>query len=142
MNQDPYFKYLLENISRAKDEVQKNSVSLNREVRMSELKENEVRRKIRTAEREERYAAMEDDDKKTFKIFRLTLDDLDAELLPLFDGEDRSDDYIREAADEVADLEKTLKWPSGVDAVKREGLYVLRDLVAATRAGRLAGIIK
>ncbi|MGY8658832.1 MAG: carboxy terminal-processing peptidase [Verrucomicrobiales bacterium] len=142
VNQDPYFKYLLEDISRAKDEVQKNSVSLNREVRMSELKENEVRRKIRTAEREERYAAMEDDDKKTFKIFRLTLDDLDAELLPLFDGEDRSDDYIREAADEVADLEKTLKWPSGVDAVKREGLYVLRDLVAATRAGRLAGIIK
>ena len=142
VNQNQYFKYLLEDIDRAREGVQKNSISLNREVRMTELKKNEDLRKKRTAERKERFAAMEAEDKKTFKIYRLTLDDLEAGSLPLYDTEDRSDDHVRRAADEVADLEKTLKWPSGIDSVKREGLYVLRDLVDAIRAGRLAGIIK
>jgi len=33
-----------------------------------------------------------------------------------------------------------LKWPSGIDAVKREGLHLLRDLIDATRAATLAKV--
>lgn len=142
VRENQYFKYLQEDIGRAKEEIAKNSVSLNRDVRMAELKESEERRKKRTAERKARFEAMEAEDKKSFKVYRLTLDDLDTELLPLFDRDDRSDDHVRKAANELANLEETLKWPSGIDSVKRESLFVLRDLVDATRAGRIAGIIK
>lgn len=140
IDKEQYFKYLLEDIGRAKAELAKNRISLNRKTRMAELKESEDRRKIRTAERIERFVGVETEDKKTFQTYRLTLDDLEKESLPLLDLDDRSEDYIRQAIDEVADLEETLKWPSGIDSVKREGLHVLRDLVDAIRASRIAQI--
>ena len=93
------------------------------------MKENEEGRASRRKEQIERFAKIEKRDQKEFKIYRLTLDDLNAGQLPLVDPKDESDDYIRRAVDEIADLEETPKWPSGIDAVKREGLHVLRDLI-------------
>ena len=49
---------------------------------------------------------------------------------------------MRQAKDEVADLDDTPEWPSGVDATKREGLAVLRDLVSAVKASKLAGVLE
>ena len=134
-SEERYFKYLLEDIERSKAKIEKNEVSLNREARLAELEENEKRRMTRNEEREKRFAEMEAVDQKTFQIYRLTLDDLHADELPLVDPNDDSDDYIRRAVDEEADLEEELDWPSGIDAVKREGLAVLQDLVTATRGG-------
>ncbi len=131
---EQYFNYLREDIERAKAEIAKNELSLNRQDRLSQLEEDEGRRHSRNAERRARFALVEEMDKKTFQIYRLTLDDLQKDELSLLDLNDRSEDYIRQAVDEVADLEKTLKWPSGIDSVKREGLAVLRDLVTAETA--------
>ncbi len=126
---EQYFKYLRSDIERAKKAREENSTSLSYDERLVELKENEERRASRRKEQIERFAKIEKRDQKEFKIYRLTLDDLNAGQLPLVDPKDESDDYIRRAVDEIADLEETLKWPSGIDAVKREGLHVLRDLI-------------
>jgi len=133
VSEEPYFKYLLEDIERNKAVIEKNEISLSRKVRLAELEENEKRRMTRNEERKKRFAEMEAVDRETFQIYRLTLDDLDADELPLVDPSDDSDDYIRRAVDEEADLEEGLDWPSGIDVVKREGLAVLQDLLAATR---------
>ncbi len=126
---EQYFKYLRSDIERAKKAREENSTSLSYDERLVELKENEERRASRRKEQIERFAKIEKRDQKEFKIYRLTLDDLNAGQLPLVDPKDESDDYIRRAVDEIADLEETPKWPSGIDAVKREGLHVLRDLI-------------
>jgi carboxyl-terminal processing protease len=126
---EQYFKYLRSDIERAKKAREENSTSLSYDERLAELKENEERRASRRKEQIERFAKIEKRDKQEFKIYRLTLDDLNAGQLPLVDPKEESDDYIRRAVDEIADLEETLKWPSGIDAVKREGLHVLRDLI-------------
>ena len=47
---------------------------------------------------------------------------------------------MRRAADEIADLEKALGWPNGIDAVQREGLHVLRDLIKAIESEGLAQV--
>ena len=47
---------------------------------------------------------------------------------------------MRQAVDEIADLEKALRWPNGIDAVQREGLHVLRDLVKAIESEDLAQV--
>ena len=136
--ENQYFKYLNADIERARMVRAANAVSLNLPKRMAELEESEERRRVRTEERIKRFEAMGKEDKKTFKIFRLTLDDLEADSLPLFDLENVDDAYLRIAADEIADLEKTLRWPSGIDAAKRESLNVLQDLVNAVRARNVA----
>jgi len=135
---DQDFSYLLDDIMRAESELEKNSVSLNREERLKELLENEERRKVRMKEREERFARMEEEDTKVFKIYKLTLDHIDDEILPRVDPSKKEEEYVRSAVDELEDLEQTLKWPSGVDSVKREGLQVLHDLVDLTQSRRVA----
>ena len=138
VSSDQEFSYLLDDIKRAEAEIGKNSVSLNREERLQELLANEETRKGRMKEREERFAKIEEEDKKTFKIYKLTLDHLDDEVLPLVDPSKAEEEYVRSAVDELDDLEQTLKWPSGVDSVKREGLQVLHDLVDLTQSRRVA----
>ncbi|YCM43800.1 carboxy terminal-processing peptidase [Verrucomicrobiaceae bacterium 227] len=135
---DQDFSYLLEDIKRAEADLKKNSVSLNLEARVKELQEIEAKRKARLHEREKRFAGMEEQDKKTFKIYKLTLDNVADEVLPLVDSSREEDEYVRSAVDELDDLEETLKWPSGVDSVKREGLQVLHDLVDLTQSRRVA----
>lgn len=136
-----YFKYLRDDIERARAEREGNAVSLNLARRLAELEESENRRKERTAEKIARFAEVKAEDEKVLKIFRLTLDDLGAAWLPPLDLENEEDDYVRSAVDEVADLEKKVSWPSGIDPVKREGLHVLRDLLDADRAKRIADFL-
>ena len=59
-------------------------------------------------------------------MYRLTLDDVNLDKLPEVNLENDSQRHMRQAKDEVADLDDTPEWPSGVDATKREGLAILR----------------
>ena len=104
------------------------------EKRKAELAEADARRKARNAERLKRFEAMGEADAKNFKMYRLTLDDVNAKTLPEVDLEGDAQRHMRHAEDAVADLDDTPEWPSGIDATKREGLAVLRDLVIATKA--------
>lgn len=75
-------------------------------------------------------------------MFRLTLDDVDADTLPEVDLKSDNERHMRRAKDEIADLDDTPEWPSGLDSTKREGLLVLRDLAGAVKAAEVAGVIK
>jgi carboxyl-terminal processing protease len=133
---------VVEDTKRLEERMKKNQVSLNMETRKKEIAEADGRRKARNAERLKRFTVMEKEDKTTFKMYRLTLDDVDLDKLPEVDLEGDAERHMRQAKDAVADLDDTPKWPSGIDATKREGLSVLRDLVKAVRSNKLAGVLK
>ena len=137
---EPYYKDLTADIQRAKKALKENTVSLNLNERLAELKEEESRRALRIKERTKHFSAIKQRDQKELKISRLTLDDINAGKLPLVDPKEEVDDYMRRAADEIADLEKALGWPNGIDAVQREGLHVLRDLIKAIESQDLAQV--
>jgi carboxyl-terminal processing protease len=136
------FAYVLEDTERLEERMKKNQTSLNIATRKKEIAEADARRKKRNAERLERFKALEAEDEKSFKVYRLTLDDVNLETLPEVNLEEDAERHMRQAKDEVADLDDTPLWPSGIDATKREGLAILRDLVSAVEAGKLAGVLK
>ena len=135
------FKYTMEDAERLEKRLKENSISLMMEKRKEEIAEADARRKTRNAERLKRFAKMAERDAEEFKMFRLTLDDVHLESLPEVDLESDSKRHMRQAEDEIANLDDTPEWPSGIDATKREGLSVLRDLVIAVKASQLAGTL-
>lgn len=142
INADQDFKYVIEDTKRLEERMKANSVSLNIEKRRQEIKEADERRKARNAERIKRFAELAEQDQKEFKMYRLTLDDVAAEALPEVDLKEDNERHMRRAKDDIADLDDTPEWPSGLDATKREGLSVLRDLTGAVKAAKLAGALK
>jgi len=136
------FVYTLDDATRLEKRMEENKVSLNIEKRRAEIAEADKRRKARNGERLKRFADLEKDDDGTFKMYRLTLDDVNLEKLPEVNLENDSERHMRQAKDAVADLDDTPEWPSGIDATKREGLSVLRDLVSAVKASKLAGVLE
>ena len=135
------FAYVMDDTKRLEERVKKNEISLNMKVRKEEIAEADARRKTRNAERIKRFGLIEEQDKKNFKIYRLTLDDVDLDVLPEVNIENDAQRHMRQAEDEVADLDDTPKWPSGIDETKREGLEVLRDLVKAAKSSKTAGVL-
>ncbi|MDB4354010.1 carboxy terminal-processing peptidase [Akkermansiaceae bacterium] len=123
------FQYAREDMARVKQRIEENRISLNMAKRKAETAENEARRKARNLERRERFAKQEELDEKSFTVFRLTLDDLEAEVLPKVNRDEDDERHMRRAKNDLEDLDDTPEWPSGLDASKREGLEVLRDLV-------------
>ena len=130
---DQDFKYLAEDIAREKKRNEENQVSVNIETRRAEAKEREEIRKERNEERRKRFALVEEADKKAFKVYRLTLDDVKAEELPLLDRKQAEERHFRMLKDKFDDLEDSPEWPSGIDSVKREGLHILRDLAESLK---------
>ena len=141
INADEDFSYLQEDIARLKKKYEEATESLNIEKRRSELTEGEERRNSRNSERRARFEKMAEADQKNLKSFRLTLDDVDEESLPLVDLKNDDQAYMRSEKSKIADLDDTPEWPSGIDPVEREGLSVLRDLVIITKANRVAGTL-
>ena len=137
------FAYIIEDVMKAKDRIKANTVSLNIGERRDELAESDARQKERNSERRVRFEKIAGADREKFRFFRITLEDLEkgADLKP-YDPSDESGDYMRRAKDETEDLDETPKWPTGLDPVKREGLFVLQDLVELTDSARMAGVLK
>jgi carboxyl-terminal processing protease len=135
--------YVIEDVLKAKERLKKNKLSLNKSAREKELKESDLLQKERNKERRDRFAKTAEEDKKSLKFFKVTLDELEKGAdLKQYDPADDSGEYMRRAKDETADLDETPKWPSGLDPVKRESLSVLKDLVDLTENARLAGMLK
>ena len=116
-------------------------MSLNRNKRQTELNESETRRKARNLERRKRFAETETLDKKRFKFFRLTLDNLNVEKLPEVDRKKDAEAFMRRAKDKEEDLDDSPLWPSGLDPVKRETLAVIGDLVEQRDKANTAGLL-
>lgn len=132
------FTYTMEDIERTKQRIEKNEVSLSRQVREQELAESEKRRDTRNEERRERFAKMEMEDAKSMAFFRLTLDDLELEQLEEVDRQRDAEANMRVAKDKVADLDDTPEWPSGLDSTKRESIHILTDLIQFTEQASIA----
>lgn len=140
-NQD--FKYVIEDVMRNKERIDRNRMSLNMEERKQELVDADRLQKDRNAERRKRFAEIAATDAESYKFYRVTLDDLEngGELVT-FDPTDDSGDNMRRAIDDTAELDDTPEWPSRIDPVKREAIAVIGDLVDVTENARLAGMLK
>lgn len=137
------FRYVIQDILKAKERLKENKISLNKAVREKELSESDIQAKERNAERRTRFEKMAEQDKKKFTFYRITLDDLetDADLVS-YDPSKEDGGYMRRAVDETESLDDTPKWPSAINAEKREAIHVLRDLVDETEKAKMVGILK
>lgn len=105
-----------------------NKVSLNKELRQKEARMLKDYKKAADDERKVRYAQMSEADEKNLVIYRLNLGDVDAETLPLASKNDENE-FMREKKDEEDELEESPDYPSGLDAMLRESLYIVEDMV-------------
>ena len=125
---DPDMRYMQEDIDRANEKQEKNSVSLNKAARAAENAELLARRKRIDAERKERYAAMAAKDAADMVIRRLKLDDVDKAELPLFTKED-DEKFMDEHDDPEDELTDSPEYPSSLDPVLREALHIVSDMI-------------
>ncbi len=125
---DKDLQYMNEDIQRARERHEKNSVSLNKETRAAENAKLLERKKAVDAERKERYEKMAAEDAKNLVIRRLNLSDVDAEELPIATKED-DDKFMDEAVDPEAELEEAPEYPSSLDPELRESLNILVDMI-------------
>jgi carboxyl-terminal processing protease len=135
------FMYLAEDVERAKKRIEKNEISLNVDIRTAELAEAEARTKERNKERIVRFAEVQKEDKAKLVFYKAHLDDLKEAKLPVYDPSSDDDDYMKRAVNEIAELDITPEWPSGIDPVKREGIAILDDLVKMTNQAKMAGVL-
>ncbi len=137
------FNYVIQDILKAKDRIKKNQVSLNIAERKRELVESEEQRKVRNNERRERFTKIAKEDTKSFKFYKVTLDDIDAgTAIKSYDPSAENKDFMRRAVDETAGLDDTPEWPTGLNPEKREAIHVLTDLISLTDNAKMAGILK
>jgi len=136
------FKYITEDADRMTERREKNTLSLNKAERKKELATAEERRTTRNKERNVRFVEVAGNDQKTFRFFRLKLEDIDKEELVEIDRDKDKESYMHMAKDGVADLDDTPEWPSSLDPVKREGISILADLIEATERARVAGALQ
>ncbi len=108
--------------------IDENRVHLNKEKRKADNDILQNFKKKSDAERKIRYAQMEEADKKNLTIFRLNLSDVKAPTLPLASKDDE-EEFMDHAEDPEDELEDNLDYPSNLDPVIRESLYIVRDMI-------------
>ncbi len=125
---DKDMQYTREDINRAKERQEKNSVSLNKVVRETENAQLLERKKAIDTERKTRYEQMAAEDEKNLTIYRLKLGDVKAAKLPLASKDD-DNEYMDENKDPEEELTETPEYPSNLDPVLREALHIVKDMV-------------
>jgi carboxyl-terminal processing protease len=137
------FAYTSEDMTKFKSRILENKISLNIDERKKELAEVDETQRLRNVERRTRFKQIQAEDGGRFKFFKLSLDDIaKGSDKHEFDPSKDDEGYMRKAKDEVEDLDDTPRWPSGMDPVKREGLFVLKDLIDVTENAKTAGLIR
>ncbi|MEP2777549.1 MAG: carboxy terminal-processing peptidase [Luteolibacter sp.] len=137
------YKYVIEDILKAKERLKDNTVSLNKAEREKELAEADAQKRKRNAERRERFAKIAERDSKEYTFYRITLDDLEKGAdLKAYDPSGDATDYMRRAVEETDSLDDTPKWPSALSPDKREGMNVLLDLINETEKAKMVGILR
>ena len=126
--QDKDMQYTREDIERARERHEKNTVSLNKAVREAENAQLLERKKTIDAERKLRYEQLAAEDEKQLTIYRLKLADVKLPKLPLASKDDKNE-YMDENEDPEDELTETPDYPSNLDPVLREALYIVKDMV-------------
>ena len=128
------FQYVMDESARIKERIDRNVVSLNIEKRRQERDETEKRRETQDEDRKKRVAeAAKQVGEDGFKIFQLSLDNVDAKELALMTdvtSEQRSG--MRVAKDEDSEADGADDFPYGIEPPKLEAINILRDLIGLT----------
>ena len=110
--------------------------------RKAEIAKSELRKNTRNKERLERFAKLSVMDDDLLSFYRLKLEDIELDNLVEIDHELDDDAYIEMAKDGVADLDETPEWPSKLDPVKRESIYIISDIVDLIEQARVTGSLQ
>ena len=128
---NPDINFIKDYITRTRDLIKKNTLSLNEKTRLAEDTANEERNKAYKEDRKKRVAeANKNGD--PYRVFPVTLDNVaDATLktdteTPK-DGQKSLQAMLEEDDDAVADTDET--FPHGFDPAKLEALHILKDMV-------------
>ena len=137
------YNYMLKDIARMEEQEEKNQISLNLAARQAETAENKARRKARNAERRQRFAELTKSEADRFKVYRLTLDNVDHKDLTLAkNGFNPEDDTMLRKEDKDDDLDDTPEFPHGLKPMKREALHIIADLIDIEAAQKTAKVDK
>ena len=108
--------------------IEQNSLSLNKEKRKLQNEELRNFKKASDAERKKRYEQMSKEDATHITVRRLNLEDVMKTELPPATKEDK-EKFMKEAKNQEDELDDSLDYPSTLDPVLREALYIVRDMV-------------
>ena len=132
------FQYIRDDIERAKQRIEENSVSLNRAEREAESKELEQLREERKQERIARFAETREREKGLFTVYALTQDNVHKDQLTL--KKDLTQEEIsgmKEAVEEDDPEAKALEYPHLFDPMKRETIEIMKDFIAIEEGGAI-----
>ncbi len=130
---DPEFAYVKEDITRIKDKVEKNTLSLNEKERKAELDADKTRKEHRDAERLARGPVF---DVKTFEV---RLDDVSApKLRPV--AYNRKPDKAAMAADDDETTDPKKPEVPQPDPIRDEALRIMRDYINLNRQDKTASV--
>lgn len=102
-------------------------ISLNKQRRQAEADELQAYRRKVNEERRTRYAEMEKQDAAQCSIYRLKLADVNLPKLPIATKEDT--EFMDEAEDPEEALEEDIDYPSELDPVMRESIFIVKDMI-------------
>ena len=131
---DPEFRYTIEDMSRVREKIKENVMSLNEEVRRQELADDKKRKELREKDRQSRGPALD------VQAFELTLDDLSAPKLRAVAFDRKQEKHMLEPPDEDDDDGK--KEGPEPDAIRNEALRIMRDLINLGNRTKTASIPK
>ncbi len=132
---NPEFQYIVDESKRLKDRIDRNTVSLNLAERQKETAETKARREKQDAERSARVKEIAAKNKEGFKVYHLTLDNVDKPDLVI------ESDFTREQStgmrmakrDDDEEVEPAAaKFPFGLEPMKLEAVNIMRDLLGLT----------
>jgi carboxyl-terminal processing protease len=129
---NPEFQYVVEDTTRLKERIDRNTISLNEKERQKELDETRSRSETRKTDRKTRVEDLAKTAKPGFDQYRLTLDNVDKpELMKesAFTKEQATGMRVAESEDDEDGVGDLKIFPYGMDPAKLETLHVLRDLI-------------
>lgn len=130
---DYEFRYTIEDMSRVREKIKENVMSLNEKARRNELADDKKRKELREKERQSRGPALD------VHAFELTLDDLSTPKLRPVAFDRKQEKNMLETPDEDDDGKKQGSEP---DAIRNEALRIMRDLIDLGNRTKTASIPK
>ncbi len=143
LKNDSEFQYILEDSARIKERIDENVMSLNKEIRLAEARENKELNEARDEGRRAEFAKIKEVEKDLFTSYRLTLDNVDETTLTLrddFSDEESSGMITGTKVKSDDENHDALEYPHGFDPVKRETLAILQDYVEILRSGAVTTV--
>lgn len=132
---NPEFQYIVDESKRLKDRIDRNTVSLNLAERQKETAETKARREKQDAERAARVKEIAAKAKEGFKVYHLTLDNVDKPDLVIesdFTREQSTGMRMAKRDDDEEAEPAAAKFPYGLEPMKLEAVNIMRDYLDLT----------